>query len=111
MLFKSSGMLIYSENFKLNVEVDQQIVDYTRSLIPKSITIKKQKYKPHITVVRNEDIINYSKWMIYTNEMIDFEYDNYVFNNNTYYWLRAFSPKLSKIRLELGLLSSSQYSR
>ena len=110
-LLTSSGRLQYLENFKLNIEVDEQIVEFAKYLVPKYIGLRKQKYKPHITVIRNEIISNLNKWGLYHDTIINFQYDNYIYNDDNYYWLRAFCPKLNEIRLELGLPISSQYSR
>ena len=115
MLYKSQGILRYSKTenagFKLIVEVDPDIVKLYRNLIPKYIQIKPQKYKPHISVVRKEYKLNENYWELYEGQLVDFEYENYVYNGKVYWWLNAFSEKLEKIRVELGLPISSEYTR
>jgi hypothetical protein len=110
-MFSSSGRLVYSEGFKLNVEVNDGIALFARALMPKSIRIQLPRYKPHITVIRNEMLSYTNKWGIYEGELIKFHYESFVRNDDIYYWLRVFSPRLISIRLEMGLPQSSKWSR
>ena len=113
-LYKSTGILRYSignTGYNLIVRVCPDISYLYRSLVPKSIILNLQKYKPHISVVRKETPVNLDMWGKYQNHKIDFEYSNYVYNGEVYYWLNAFSTELENIRLELGLPVSSQYTR
>ena len=113
-LYKSTGILRYSignTGYNLIVGVCPDISYYYRSLVPKSIILNPQKYKPHISVVRKETPINLDFWGKYHNKTIEFEYSNYIYNGEVYYWLNAFSTKLEDIRLELGLPVSSPYTR
>ena len=104
MFYNSIGILKYSDNpYKLIVEVDEEISRYYRYLVPKFINLKKQAFPAHISVVRKEIPLNTEFWKKYNNIEINFIYENIIYNDNTYYWLNAFSPKLEKIRLELGL--------
>jgi hypothetical protein len=107
-MFKSIGILKYAivdldPPYKLSLEIDKNISRYYFSLIPKHIRLQSQMYAPHISVVRKETPINLDVWGKYDGEEIEFEYDNYVYNDNTYYWLNVFSDRLEKIRVELGL--------
>ena len=53
-MFSSSGILRYSTDpIKLSVEVDQDILRYYYSLLPKFIKINRPMYQAHISVVRN----------------------------------------------------------
>jgi hypothetical protein len=113
-IFKSQGILRYSnynEEFKLILEVDQGIVLFYRSLIPKYISINKQKYDPHISVVRKEIPINKNFWGLYEGKEIEFEYSNQIYHGKVYWWLNAFSKELENIRTELGLPVSSEFTR
>lgn len=107
-MFTSCGKLRYSkpeDKFKLIVEVDRGIGAFYRSLIPKYYRSHPQKYPPHISVVRNEKPKNLNFWDKYEGCKINFEYDSFIFNNNTYFWLDVYSDDLVKIRKELGLNS------
>lgn len=108
---QSSGALRYYGGFKLNVEVDPGIVELARALVPKSVRLRRTRYEPHITVVRNEAVPKPGKWSLYEGIITTFEYDPYVYNDDTYYWLRVYCPLLTDIRRELGLPPSSQWSR
>lgn len=114
VLFESSGILRYSYTeeygYKLVLEVDKGIADFYRSLIPKWIKVNSQMYAPHISVVRKEVPANLDVWGKYEGEIINFLYENQVNNGIIYYWLNAFCIRLEKIRIELGLPVSSQYT-
>lgn len=111
-MFKSSGMLKYfNDPYKLILEVDQGISDFYRKLIPKYIKLNKQLYGAHISIVRKEIPSNINKWKKYQNRIIEFEYENIIYNDETYYWLNAYSSNLEYIRKELGLQTTSEITR
>jgi len=111
MIFDSIGRLIYFNNpYKLIVEIDSEISRYYLSLIPKYIQLNKPKFAPHISVVRKE-MPNLLYWGKYENQFIDFQYENIIYNDELYYWLNIYSPKLEEIRLELGLTNASGITR
>jgi hypothetical protein len=104
ILYTSSGILRYSENpYKAVLEIDQGIVDYYRWFIPRSISLNRQKYRAHISVVRNENDFNKELWGKYEGKEIEFQYSNVICSGYVYYWINAYSDELSRIRLELGL--------
>lgn len=107
-MFKSNGILKYelsnTVGKKVYVDVDQEISNYYRKLIPKWIIINPQKYKAHISVVRSEKLItNLSNWKKFEDERIDFFYSNEIYNDNNYYWLNVECEILKEIRIGLGL--------
>lgn len=111
-MFKSVGILQYSENpYKLIVEIDPEISNYYRSLVPRYIRLNKQMYAPHISVIRNELLTNLSAWAKYQGKEISFEYEGHVYNGEVYYWLNVYSEELENIRLELGLTSVSDVTK
>lgn len=108
MIFNSTGILIYSDNpYKLIVLIDEEISNFYRHLTPRYLNIKKPMHRPHISIVRNEIPFKLSVWKKYQNKEIHFEYDNYIYNDEMYYWINAYSSVLENIRLELGLLNSN----
>lgn len=108
----SVGPLRYTDaEYKLNVEVDPEIVRLARSFVPKTVKLNRTRFAPHITVVRNEIPKNISGWRSLEGVFVGFEYDPCVLNDDTYYWLRVWSPTLTKIRIELGLPASSEWTR
>lgn len=111
VLHKSVGRLKYSDTgWNLRVEVDQGIVDYYLSLIPKCKNLNRQAYPAHISVVRKEEIPNKDLWGRYQGEEVKFYYSGHVHNGKVYYWLNAWCERLEEIRLELGLPVSSEYT-
>jgi hypothetical protein len=105
MLFNSKGILRYGPGIRAIVEVDQGVADFYRKLIPKYNYVQPQMYPAHITVVRTakENPKNMNVWGKYEGEEIPFSYDNYVYNNRTYWYLNVQSDRIGDIREELGL--------
>ncbi len=108
---KSSGQLRYSDNYKINVEVDPEIARLYRWFVPKSVGLNQTRFAPHITVVRNEHLACLERWGLYEGEKIHFEYSPEIGCGEVYWWLRTWSPRLIEIRRGLGLPNSSQWSR
>jgi hypothetical protein len=108
-LFQSVGRLNYATN-KLVVEADQGISDFYRSLIPKYHRVQRQFYPAHISVVRKELPPKMQFWREHQDEQIEFAYEPYQQNDETYWWLNVFCVRLEEIRLELGLPVSSPYT-
>lgn len=109
-LFNSVGILKYGENYSLRLLIDPEIARYYQQFIPKRILYNKQKYKPHISVVRKVVPINLEYWGKYEDEEIDFQYDNNIHFGEVYIWLNCFSKRLEDIRLELGLEIHDQFT-
>ncbi len=115
-LFWSKGTLKYNEpggeyGYRLVVEIDPEITNYYRALIPRHIKLNRQMYPPHVSVVRKEVPPNPEFWGKYEGEEIDFMYDNAIQSGTVYWWLNCFSKRLEDIRLELGLLVDSPYTK
>lgn len=109
---KSIGKLVYyTDPYKLIVDVDNDIGNYYRSLIPKHFRARRPFYDSHISVIRNEDPIIISYWNKYQDLEIEFEYDIYIHNSATYFWLNVTNKLLEEIRLELGLTATSEFSK
>lgn len=115
-LVKSDGTLRFYNDvndvpLKLVVHVDDAIVDVSRALVPHVIHLNKQRYSPHISVIRNEPVIDCKRWGKREGESVEFFYSKWVYNDECYYWLRVYSKQLIEIRQELGLSHSSVNSR
>ncbi len=112
-LYQSKGPLRYSQDtdglFKLNVAVDPGLVDFYRALIP--ARVNRQRYAPHITVVRREVPTHMEAWGKFESEEVEFAYSNHVHCGTVYWWLNVFSKRLEDIRLELGLAAFGELSR
>ena len=109
-LFTSTGTLRYGLT-NLVLDVNQDIVEYYRALLPKWIRTNKQMYPAHISVVRHETPPNMELWNKYAGEEIQFSYSHEIRNSEIYYWLDAWCERLEEIRLELGLPVDSPYTR
>lgn len=113
--FQARGPLRYSRpedgSYKLIVEVDNGIVQLARALVPKAVRLNVQRYAPHISVVRREVPVHKDVWGSHEGEIVEFFYSPIAFNDDSYYWILAFSEKLHEVRVELGLERLSEYSR
>lgn len=110
--YKSSGILRYFDNpYKLWVEVDPELTAFYRSLVPKSVGLKPQRYIPHISVIRKEEIPYIEYWGKYEGEEIVFKYESKIYHGKYYYWLNVYCSRLEEIRAELGLPISSEITR
>ena len=105
ILYESTGIIHYKSNpeIKVVLSVDQDIVEYYRSLIPKHIVSNRQLYSAHISVVRKEVPTRAKHWGKYEGMYVDFQYSPIIEWNDTYIWLKAYSNDLKRLRVELGL--------
>ena len=116
MRFESVGYLRWSPG-RLVLEVDPGIVEVARALVPKHIRLNRQKYAPHITVIRHlkaeEEawLLAHPRWGgTREGEEVAFTYSPEVQIDETYYWLNAWSSRLEDVREELGLPRSDWYT-
>lgn len=113
-LYLSTGKLSYALDkgyYKVTVLVDPELHRYLRALVPRRFVCRKQKYPPHITVVRGEVPPNQSQWGLYEGRDIEFQYSDYLHSDDQYWWINCYSAKLIDIRLGLGLASSYHLTR
>lgn len=84
----------------------KDLIDYYYALIPKYKNAQRQKYPPHITIVRGpyEPDVNRDKWKYRDGELISVYYDGVIKYSDTYFWIDCYSNDISEIRNELGLL-------
>jgi len=102
-MFLSTGILQYGPGIRLVLLADQGIADFYLSLVPKSLKVKPQFYPAHVSVVRREEPPNLGAWGLYEGLEVEFEYQPYIANDETYYWLPVQCKRIEEIRTELGL--------
>ena len=103
-MHKGIGILKYYDNeWKINVAVECDLAPYYRSLVPKYYKINQTRYPPHITVVRNEEIINKEVWRKYEGKEIEFQYVPIIRHGAVFWWLDVYCDFLLEVRTELGL--------
>lgn len=114
MIYESTGVLRYTTTpeYRLVVNIDQDLADYYRSLIPKWKLVNRPRWPAHITIVRpgKEEPVNLEFWGKYEGESLQFLYDSHIHKGEVYYWLNIWSIRLEEIRKELGLPVSTQYT-
>lgn len=111
-MHKSTGLLKYSDGYRLVLEADPEIARFYRSLIPPWMTVNKPAWPAHITVVRfgREVPLKKAYWNAHHGEKVTFQYSPTIHVGETYYWLNCFCKRLEAIREELGLPVVSQYT-
>jgi len=105
MWHSASGKLVYGPGIRAIIEIDQGIVDFYQSLIPSYHHIKPSRYSAHLTVVRTEKDkpTKLEHWNKYPGEIIEYQYQDQVLYDGTYWYLNAKSSRIAEIREELGL--------
>ena len=112
MFYTTTGRIHVLNTSKMIVAIDTEISRYYMSLIPKYVKFNKQRYEPHISVIRNEmPACNFDQLLKYNKKEIQFEYENYIYNDETYLWLNVYSDELEAIRSELGLSKTSKITK
>ena len=113
-MFTSYGKLHYddAEGLRLVLQLDQDISDYYRVLIPPYYRVSKQGWRAHLTVVRpgNDSPGKIRYWGDYEGEQVEFIYSPYLENGHGFYWFNAWSKRLEAIREELGLFNTSKFA-
>lgn len=108
------GVLHYSLDagvYRLVVDIDPGITDFYRALVPKTVRLNRQKFAPHITVVRETSLPSPARWGAHEGERILFEYNPEIQEGHVYYWLEVYSERMGDIRVELGLPRSGPNTR
>jgi hypothetical protein len=100
-----------SSYYRAFVLVDDGIVDFYRSLVPKSTKLNKQRFPPHITVIKEPRLADPRTFHEMNGRTIKFFYDYEIQSGEQYWWLNAMSFELVVLRLMLGLSPRSEYTR
>ena len=108
----SVGTLRYSQledgASKLIVEVEPDIAYLALALAPRALGLQRQRFTPHISVIRHERICDHPLWARHEGERVPFEYSMWLHDNDFFFWLRARCQRLIDIRVELGLPAHSK---
>lgn len=107
------GTLRYSGDDRLTMEIEQDLADYYRSLIPPWLGFKRGRYGAHVTVVRQgkERPVDMTCWGRYEGQQVPFLYDPIIRFGKIYAWLDVYCTWLEELRLELGLPAQSVFTR
>lgn len=117
---KSYGKLIYSPRSHLGsnkdwvvLMCDDEISKYYRTLFSKEFPWKKKLNRPiwgaHVSVIRGESVPNKHLWGLNANQIIEFDYEPGVIDNDKFYWLKARCKTLSDLRIKYGLSKNPQF--
>lgn len=104
MLFHATGRVIYGPGVRVVLDVDQGIVNFYRSLIPKTIPINGLRNKAHITIVRTGvESPNFLKWGVDSGRQLSYTYSNEIIIDRLYAVLPVWSEDIGSLREKLGL--------
>lgn len=106
MLIETKGLFVCSPNQKIGrVLLDQGIGYMYRWLIPRYKKVCIPRHPFHLTVIRyfEEDQVRDDVWGKHHGMVINVQYEDQIQEDDTYYWLNAYSEQVGDIREELGL--------
>ena len=105
-MYHGTGRIEYSTRSRVVAWVDEELVRYYRTAIPKAKYVQPQMYPGHITVVRSypiEIVPNREPWGRHEDRIITFSYNGVILFEDPYYYLEAWSEELNELRTELGM--------
>jgi hypothetical protein len=94
---------------RMVVDVDKDIVELARALVPPSVRLQRSRYAPHLSVVR--ETRRFGCWGKIDGLLIDYRYSPEAVPGEVYWWLRVECPELARIRRDLGLPEMCEYTR
>lgn len=82
--------------------MDQEILDYYFTFVPKSYRVHKPRWKAHVTVIRPEDNPTLESWGKHEGEIVNIIYDPYLWNEDVrgIWWFNLWSKEMEQIRTE-----------
>jgi len=113
-MFTSVGTIRCSRDgdlYRAALEVDPSIVAYYRWFVPRTIRLNHQKYAPHVSVIRETSIPDEEMFWWFNGTHLRFQYDHYIRNDKTYWWLNVDSYMLCEVRKMVGLMPTAWYTQ
>jgi hypothetical protein len=112
-MLTSNGIVHYdtSDRDWVTVSVDQQLLEYYYSLIPKYYRVVRPRWKAHVTVVRPEDFPenpDMQHWGKHEGEIVNFIYDPEILYEKGFWWFNLWCVTMEDIRRELSLSTKSR---
>ena len=104
MKYTAKGKIPYFDDGTVSLLIDQELVDYYRSMIPKHIWIQKTKFPAHITVVRGPvETWNYFRWGLDNGAIYSYNYFPEISFSGKYCFLNiVISPSEERWDYEVG---------
>lgn len=93
--------------------MDEQILDYYFTFIPKSYRVVKPRWKAHFTVVRPEDNPTLELWGKHDGEVVEMIYDPYLWVDyeRGMWWFNLWCKVAEDIRIELNTTIISRITK
>lgn len=103
-MYTATGRISYFDDGTISLLIDQELVDYYRSMIPKYIWTKSTKFPAHVTVVRGPvETWNYSRWGLDNGAIYTYNYFPQLTLKGKYCFLDVESHEIGLLREALGL--------
>jgi len=113
-MLRSYGTLVYDpimkgqkvkEKFWLMLSCDQELTRYYGWLLLRQHCVKLRRpgWDTHISVIRNEEVINPAKWGWGAGKKVEFRYEPEVLSNGRHFWIRVECEKMLDLREWYGL--------
>jgi hypothetical protein len=111
-MFESYGRLAYKNTWVV-LECGRGIIDYYKYWVEfkKNFKLNTPLHGAHVTVVagKYEDVSFHPSWKKYDGQIIKFQYDGFIKDDGSYFWIEVKSEELERIRRELGLTSTPKW--
>lgn len=101
LLFTSASIRVYSR--WAVAYIDQGIVDFYLSLIPKARYVTRQRWPAHLTVIRKDKEEFTIQIKKYDGCAVEVKYSTDIIYQEPYYFLNAWSDEIGKIRESVGM--------
>ena len=102
-MFQIKGKVVYYQDYVI-AKIDQQIIAYYMSLIPRYINLCRQRFPAHVTISRkSKENPSYENWGYRNGDVINIECDSVLSCDSEYYFLNCYSNEIIEIRNNLGL--------
>lgn len=103
LLVKTNGIVQY-RGLSCILELSKDFGDYYYSLIPKYKNAQKQKYLPHVTIVREFESRNsFFDYKLNENQKFCIDYSPQIWYAHPYFFLECWSPQIEQLRVDYGL--------
>lgn len=103
-MFRATGIIKYYNNWVMAWLVEDDLLKYYRTLLPKAWGVCPPMRPAHVSIVRLfESVPNRKAWGKYEGQSIVLEYEPGIQSNGLYYWLDTWSDEVGFIRRSLGL--------
>lgn len=114
-MFTTSATINYrhdSDGSWITAWMDNNILNYYYSLIPKHYRVNKPRWKAHATIARPEEgPFNMGVWGMHEGKLAQIVYDPMLHEERGIWWINLWSVEFEQIRLEMNLSIKSRITK